>query len=41
MAQEDQMLLDHQHAYKGFVRFATIGTVLVALVLAAMALTLL
>jgi aa3 type cytochrome c oxidase subunit IV len=41
MAQEDQMLQEHQQAYKGFVKFSTIGTVLLAVVLALMALTLL
>ncbi|HWA45038.1 MAG TPA: aa3-type cytochrome c oxidase subunit IV [Hypericibacter adhaerens] len=41
MAQDDQLLLDHQQAYKGFVKFATVGSVLIALLLAVMGLTLL
>jgi hypothetical protein len=41
MAQEDQMLHDHQQAYKGFVKFGTIATVLIAVALGLMGLTLL
>ncbi|MGH6884300.1 aa3-type cytochrome c oxidase subunit IV [Hypericibacter sp.] len=41
MAQDDQMLHDHQQAYKGFVKFSTIAAVLIAVALGLMGLTLL
>jgi len=41
MAQEDQMLHEHQQAYKGFIKVATIGTLLIVVALALMGLTLL
>jgi putative flippase GtrA len=41
MAQEDQILIDRQQAYKGFIKFATIGTLTVVVALALMGLTLL
>ena len=41
MAQEDQMLHEHQQAFNGFVKFGTIFTALVAVLLILMAITLL
>jgi len=41
MAQEDQMLHEHQEAFNGFVKYGTVFTALVAVVLILMALTLL
>jgi hypothetical protein len=41
MAQEDQMLHEHQEAFNGFVKYGTVFTALVAVVLVLMALTLL
>jgi hypothetical protein len=41
MAQEDQMLHEHREAFNGFVKYGTVFTALVAVVLILMALTLL
>jgi hypothetical protein len=41
MAQEDQMLHEHREAFSGFVKYGTVFTALVAVVLVLMALTLL